>query len=230
MAGRPRVAPAERAQGVRLAARIRELRSARKWTRAQLAEASGVPERTLTRLESEGVTQPGFFTVVALAAALTVSLDELAAEAVGPSAPELVSAGYEGRTIDEFVEALVLRSVDVVADVRLNPISRKPGFSKTRLTGALAEAGISYRHFKELGNPKSNRPPFWEGRPEEGRAVYRALLSQQPASGSLDELIALADQGSVAVLCFEHDEDRCHRKVILEAAMRRGHGPAVQLN
>ncbi|MEU6365372.1 DUF488 family protein [Streptomyces sp. NPDC046931] len=46
--------------------------------------------------------------------------------------PGLWPARYEGRDIDSFVASLLDAQIDVVADVRLTPISRKPGFSKTR--------------------------------------------------------------------------------------------------
>lgn len=190
-------------------------------TREELADRSGVPKRALERLERGESANPGCFTVFAVASALALSLNELA-EAATTTPTGLVSAGYEGRTIDGFVEALSGQGVAVVADVRLTPLSRKPGFSKTRLAAALGEAGIRYRHLKALGNPKGNRPPFWEGRPEEGRAEFRRLLEGQEPAVQLSSLFDLAQQERVAVLCFEHDEERCHRKVILDMARARG--------
>jgi len=40
-----------------------------------------------------------------------------------------------------------------VLDVRENPFSRKPGFSKRPLSQALEANGIRYVHLKELGTP-----------------------------------------------------------------------------
>ena len=62
----------------------------------------------------------------------------------------IVSVGYEGRQIDDFVAGLQRAGVRTVADVRLNAISRKPGFSKTRLRDALAAVGIGYVHMRSL--------------------------------------------------------------------------------
>ncbi|MEU5157853.1 DUF488 domain-containing protein, partial [Glycomyces sp. NPDC021274] len=103
----------------------------------------------------------------------------------------------------------------------LTPISRKPGFSKTRLTHALNEAGIAYTHLRALGNPKDNRAPFWEGRISEGRARFRSLLRSDAAQAELDELAEHAAQERVAVLCFERDQQRCHRHVVLETLRKR---------
>ncbi len=128
----------------------------------------------------------------------------------------LVSVGYEGRTIEEFVAALTAMGVGIVADVRLNAISRKAGFSKTRLREALAEAGIGYRHMRGLGNAKENRQPFWTGRIEEGRRVFREALRTPDAEASLQELADLAADHVVAVLCFEADAEACHRQVVID--------------
>ncbi len=128
----------------------------------------------------------------------------------------IVSVGYEGRNINDFVTDLQRAGVRTVADVRLNAVSRKAGFSKTRLREALAEAGISYRHMRSLGNTKENRRPFWDGRVDEGRRVFREALQAPDAEASLEELSELARDQVVAVLCFETDMEMCHRKVIID--------------
>ncbi|WP_328788090.1 DUF488 family protein, N3 subclade [Streptomyces sp. NBC_00273] len=216
-----------RALALALAQQLRTLREARGWSRERLAKEAGVQPRTLARVESGGAIQPGFFTIGALAAALEVSLDDLCR----PTTPThgLWSAGYEGRDIDSFVASLVESRIDVVADVRLTPISRKPGFSKTRLGQALAEAGIEYIHLRALGNPKDNRAPFWDGRLGVGRARFRSLLRSDEAQADLDRLTEQASLSRVAVLCFEQDESRCHRHVVLTAVRKRIEVPVVQL-
>jgi len=94
----------------------------------------------------------------------------------------IVSVGYEARTIDAFVAELQRAGVQTVADVRLNAISRKAGFSKTRLKEALAAAAIGYRHMRSLGNAKENRQPFWDGRVEQGRSVFRETSRRRTQS------------------------------------------------
>lgn len=60
----------------------------------------------------------------------------------GPDAAEarVVSIGYEGKTVAQ----LLAQDVKVLVDVRLTPLSRKPGLSKTKLAEALRAAGIDY--------------------------------------------------------------------------------------
>jgi transcriptional regulator with XRE-family HTH domain len=210
---------AELTRGRALAQRVRALREERGWTRERLAKEAGVQPSTLARLEGGGAIQPSFFTVGGVAEALGVSLDELLRQS--RVSPGLWSAGYEGRDIDSFVASLLYAQIDVVADVRLTPISRKPGFSKTRLGQALGEAGIEYTHLRGLGNPKDNRAPFWEGRVAEGRARFRTLLQSDIAQSGLNELTDHALRSRVAVLCFEKDEERCHRQVVLQTIRKR---------
>ena len=59
----------------------------------------------------------------------------------------MIGLGYEGLSIDEFCSQVLTQGVSVVVDVRLNALSRKPGFSKNGLRAALAQAGVDYLHF-----------------------------------------------------------------------------------
>ena len=93
----------------------------------------------------------------------------------------LVTVGYEGRTAEELVSAVAEAGVDVLADVRLTPLSRKPGLSKRRLAAALAGAGIKYVHLPALGNPQDNREAFRRGDPA-SRARFQGLLARHPPS------------------------------------------------
>lgn len=176
------------------------------------------------KVEQGQTRDPGVLKVAALCRALSVSIDDLVQAAernqthweVPAMTHGLVSVGYEGRTIDDFVSDLQRAGVQTVADVRLNAVSRKAGFSKTRLREALAAAGIGYRHMRSLGNAKENRQPFWDGRVDEGQRVFREALQAPDAEASLVELSELARDQVVAVLCFETDVDMCHRKVIID--------------
>jgi uncharacterized protein (DUF488 family) len=135
----------------------------------------------------------------------------------------VLGMGYEGREVSAFVADLVDRQVSRLVDVRLTPISRKRGFSKTALRTALAEAGIAYDHRRELGNPKDNRAGFGgtEAELEQAKVAYADLLTGDDAQTSLDELGDLARRERIALLCFEADQRRCHRDVVLDELARR---------
>jgi uncharacterized protein (DUF488 family) len=126
------------------------------------------------------------------------------------------SIGYEQRTADALVKTLASVGVQVLVDVRMTPLSRRPGFSRTSLAGALTRQGIAYQHEPLLGNPPENREPFRTGNVTVGRRRFQRRLSNG-SSDALAALSALAARKAVAVMCVEHEEDRCHRQVILEA-------------
>ncbi len=129
----------------------------------------------------------------------------------------IYSVGYEGLEVDGLIEHLLSAGVTLVIDVRLNPISRKAGFSKKSLSARLATAGIEYRHDAALGNPVDNRDSFRRGDGEEGKRRMREMLmnGSEPA---LMQLVEEARGRCVAVLCVERGPVRCHRQVITEMA------------
>ena len=180
---------------------------------------------TLTKIERGDTVDPGLFTVKALADSLDWSVDTLldtVDETPLPVTPlrftanrGLLSIGYEGRTVDDLVHELTQRKVAVLADVRLNPISRKPGLSKKALTAALHAAGIAYVHLPALGNPRDNRAGFADPQNGQPRNRYTQILTTPAAVAATLHLTNIAEHDLVAVLCFERDEQTCHRQLIL---------------
>ena len=142
-----------------------------------------------------------------------------------PHSATVVSIGYERRSVEELISLLTRNQVDVLIDVRLNPISRKKGFSKSSLAQALGAAGIEYRHERELGNPKENRDSFRRGL-KSARARYLRHLDNG-ASSVYRDVVDLAHTARVALLCFERDHHECHRSCILDTA--RGDHPALRV-
>ncbi len=78
---RPPLTHLEHARGVRLGTLLREARGARSMT--EIAAASGVPAETLRKIETGRIATPAFFTVAALAAALGLSLEDIARQCRG---------------------------------------------------------------------------------------------------------------------------------------------------
>jgi hypothetical protein len=135
----------------------------------------------------------------------------------------IIGIGYEGLTIDEFIQALQERNVTTLVDVRLNALSRKPGFSKNKLQGAVTAAGIKYEHLRALGNPKDNRAGFYSTDPAEkadAASRYHEILEGEAGKTALARIRELSQGGKVALLCFECDEGKCHRRLVLRALAR----------
>jgi transcriptional regulator with XRE-family HTH domain len=224
--GRPRTARAD--AGRRLAGALRRRRTALGLTRESLSNRASISKNTIMAIEQGKVADPGFFTVAALASTLRARLDDLLQDirtATDRGSKEMttgiVSVGYEGRTVDELVAELQRLGTSTLVDVRLNAVSRRPGFSKRALQETLEEAGIRYVHLRKLGNPRENRPSFQSDESETGRRRFARLLRAKQAQAELQELMQLAEGGVVAVLCVERDELHCHRAVIIEELRQR---------
>jgi len=128
----------------------------------------------------------------------------------------LATIGYEGKTVDEFLDALVRARVELVIDVRAVAASRRPGFSKSALAAAVAELGIDYVHLRALGTPKPGREAARNGRIAEMHAIYEEQLATPEAALALAQAKAAASERHAALLCFEADAGHCHRQIVAE--------------
>jgi uncharacterized protein (DUF488 family) len=130
---------------------------------------------------------------------------------------KLFTIGYEGTTVADFLAALNAAGVGRVIDVRAVPNSRRPGFSKTPLRNALAEAGIEYVHLRALGTPADGRAAARSGRYEELERIYAGQLELPEAMAEGAQMLALAAEKPSALLCYERDPEHCHRTLLLRA-------------
>ena len=130
---------------------------------------------------------------------------------------KIFTIGYEATTMADFIAALTSAGVRQVIDVRALPLSRRPGFSKTPLRGALAEAGIDYVHLRALGPPASGREAARKGRHEELKRIYAGQLELPEAIAQGAKMLELAREKPSALLCFEREPSGCHRSLLLDA-------------
>ena len=132
----------------------------------------------------------------------------------------IFTIGYEATTMGDFLDALKKAGVERVIDVRALPLSRRPGFSKSPLKGALNEAGIDYVHLKALGTPSEGRSAARAGRQEELERIYAGQLKLPEAMVQTEQMRELAGEKPSALLCYERDPGACHRSLLLAAVAR----------
>jgi uncharacterized protein (DUF488 family) len=135
------------------------------------------------------------------------------------TAPRLWTIGYEQATVAQVVGALAGAGIELLVDVRALPLSRRPGFSKTALAAAMREAGIGYRHMKALGTPAAGRAAARAGNHRELAEIYAGQLASPEALAAAAELIAVARERRVALLCYERDAANCHRSLLRQTMM-----------
>jgi uncharacterized protein (DUF488 family) len=137
-------------------------------------------------------------------------------------AKTLHTIGYEGSSIVNFLATLETVGIDLLIDVRDVPISRKPGFSKTALSGWLEASDIEYLHLKGLGDPKPGRIAAREGRYDDFREIFGKHLKSSAAQIDMRRGLDAASEKVACLLCFERDHTHCHRCIVAEEMARRG--------
>jgi uncharacterized protein (DUF488 family) len=131
--------------------------------------------------------------------------------------PALFSIGYQGLTIDSFLNKLIGNNITVVVDVRNNPQSMKYGFSKKSFKQYIESAGMKYIHIPELGIPSTMRKGL--GGSVSYKTLFKAyeskLLPKQETQ--IKQLIDLTNQNErIALVCFEANHNFCHRHTLIE--------------
>ena len=129
----------------------------------------------------------------------------------------LFTIGYEGVTQGEFLDALQAAGVERVIDIRAVPNSRRPGFSKTPLRNALAEAGVDYVHLRALGTPANGRAAAGPGRQADLERIYAGQLELPEAIAETAQMLGLAAEKPSALLCYEREPAECHRRLLIAA-------------
>lgn len=129
----------------------------------------------------------------------------------------LFTIGYEGLSIDAFLNMLVWNNVAALVDVRKNPISMKYGFSKTKLASYVQLAGLSYFHIPELGVPSDLRKELNSVASYQSLFEYYSTAILPHQREALEKLYDIVEnQRRVAITCFEADYHFCHRHKIAE--------------
>lgn len=131
--------------------------------------------------------------------------------------PAVFSIGYEGLTIDSFLNKLIANNITLVVDVRSNPQSMKYGFSKKSFKQYIENAGMKYIHIPELGIPSLMRKGL--GKSISHKALFKMyenkLLPKQETE--IKQLIDLTNKDErIALVCFEADHHFCHRHSLVE--------------
>jgi uncharacterized protein (DUF488 family) len=133
------------------------------------------------------------------------------------SNPGVFSIGYQGLTIDSFLNKLITYNITVVVDVRNNPQSMKYGFSKKNFKQYIENAGMKYIHIPELGIPSPMRKGLGERVSHKSLfKVYENKLLPKHES-EIKQLIDLTNKNErIALVCFEADHLFCHRHSLIE--------------
>ena len=137
----------------------------------------------------------------------------------------LYTIGHSTRKIEDFVSILKAHGIELLVDVRTVPRSRmNPQFNRESLPASLVEAGIAYEHRRHLGGLRKPKPDStnmgWRNESFRGYADY---MQTEEFAAALQELISLAAERRITVMCAESVPWRCHRSMIADAIVAAGH-------
>lgn len=132
----------------------------------------------------------------------------------------LMTIGYEGRSLEEYIVILLRNDVRVLCDVRKNAYSQKFGFSKAQLIKACDGAGIQYEHIPNLGIVSEKRKDLKD------QSDYDTLFDDYESTTLIDArnelnhlFKLLQSEKRIALTCFERDPLQCHRSRIAKKLM-----------
>ena len=138
----------------------------------------------------------------------------------------LYTIGHSTRTLEELIEVLHAHSIEVLADIRSFPMSRRlPYFNREALEKSLPTAGIRYVWIKELGGRRMkirDDSPHVALRNDSFRNYADYMLTPGLQQG-IDGLLSLAGQSGTAYMCAERVYFHCHRMLVSDWLVAHGH-------
>lgn len=129
----------------------------------------------------------------------------------------LFTIGYEGVSLEKYLNKLVTNDVKLLVDVRKNPLSMKFGFSKSLLKKYCESLGIEYIHIPEVGINSDQRQEL--NTQEDYDAlfdVYKKTTLKETNTYQENIIELLVKYKRIALTCFEADICQCHRKPLAE--------------
>ena len=131
---------------------------------------------------------------------------------------KLFTIGYEGISLETYLNKLLLEDIRLLCDVRKNSFSMKYGFTKSQLQYACEQVGIAFVHIPELGIESQKRKDL------KTTGDYVKLFDEYECTtlvenkSSLHQLIDLLNKYErIAITCFEAHHSICHRSIITKA-------------
>lgn len=134
--------------------------------------------------------------------------------------PQLFTIGYEGKTLEQYINLLIINDVHLLCDVRKNAYSQKYGFSKSQLEKACVGVGIKYVHIPQLGIESEFRQDIRSQKDYDNLFEFYEENTLKQNQEYLLKVRGLIDsEKRIALTCFEHNPKECHRARVAKHLM-----------
>ncbi len=135
----------------------------------------------------------------------------------------ILTLGHSVRPQEETLALLQENQVTLLADVRAYPRSRRnPQYNSDAFAAALRESGVAYRHMRTLGGMREPKADSVNQGLAEGFRGYADYMQTSEFEKAFSELMSLAAQERLAIMCAEAKPTECHRSLISDALSARG--------
>lgn len=134
------------------------------------------------------------------------------------SKQSMFTIGYQGISLENYLNKLVKNNIQLLVDVRKNPLSQKYGFSKTLLKRYCESLDIDYIHIPEVGI-NSNLRQSLENQSDYDQLFenYKKTTLIETEKNQRDILNLLNKYNRIALTCFEANICQCHRLHLSES-------------
>ncbi len=134
---------------------------------------------------------------------------------------ELFTIGYEGISLEKYINLLIIKDVKVLCDVRKNALSQKYGFSKSQLQKACEGVKIKYVHIPQLGINSDKRQELnCQSDYDKLFKLYESTTLIQNKDYLLEVRKLIDKYKRVALTCFEKNPVQCHRSYVAKELMK----------
>lgn len=131
--------------------------------------------------------------------------------------PAVFTAGYEGLTIDGFLDLLVQSGIRRLIDVRHNPIARRYGFHRSTLDRLCGNLEIEYLHMPQLGIRSDLRQNLFTQEDRDRLFDRYEATTLVEASAEVRRVATLVSEKASVLVCMEAQPCQCHRSRLAEA-------------
>jgi uncharacterized protein (DUF488 family) len=130
----------------------------------------------------------------------------------------LYTIGYEGISLEEYLNRLIQNDIKILVDVRNNPISMKFGFSKNQLNNYCKNLGIKYTHIPAVGIRSEQRRELNLQKDYDNLFLDYCKNTLTKTENEQEHIFELLKTNKrIALTCFEKDINQCHRKYLASA-------------
>lgn len=132
----------------------------------------------------------------------------------------IYTIGHSDHDVEELIALLESQGVDVLVDVRSQPYSRwVPQFNRESLEAAVTGTGLRYVWQGDTLGGRPRDPTLYEG--DSARPDYARVRETEDYRRGVDDLLALAGDSVVAIMCSEGDYRQCHRSLLITPTLLR---------